>query len=89
MSDFNFTTQIFALPHLVALESYVKAFQCKVTNSILYINTKLLKIGYKMDDLFATPNLKICLIFSTIAHFKRFWIDFIGTFHRINKFPFL
>ena len=47
-SDFNSTTQqlkeIFSLPHLVALESYVKAFQYKVINYILYTNSKLCKI---------------------------------------------
>ena len=48
-SDFNFTTQQFkgiSVPHLVALESYVKAFQYKVINSILYTNSKLSKIGF-------------------------------------------
>ena len=53
-SDFNFTTQqftqIFSLPHLVALESYVKAFRYKVINSILYTNSKLCKIGFRIND---------------------------------------
>ena len=53
-SDFNFTTQqfreTFSLPHLVALESYVKAFQYKVINSILYANSKLCKIGLRIND---------------------------------------
>ena len=42
-SDFNLGNhqlrQIFQLPHSVTLESYVKAFQYKVLNSILYTNT--------------------------------------------------
>ena len=42
-SDFNLSTdqvsQFFILPHSVALESYVKAFQYKVLNSILYTNS--------------------------------------------------
>ena len=50
-SDFSLSTdqvsQFFILPHSVALESYVKAFQYKVLNSILYTNTKLCKIGFK------------------------------------------
>ena len=36
-SDFNFTTQQLkeiSLPHLVALESYVEAFQCKFRKSV-------------------------------------------------------
>jgi len=40
--NFNLTNdqlrQIFQLPHSVTLESYVKAFQYKVLNSILYTN---------------------------------------------------
>ena len=36
----------FTLPHNVALEPYVKAFQFKILNSILFTNTKLFKIGY-------------------------------------------
>ena len=43
--------QIFLLPHSVALESYVKAFQYKVINSICYTNTKLCEIGYRSNDL--------------------------------------
>ena len=53
-SDFNFTTQqfkeIFLLPHLVALRSYVKAFQYKLIDSVLYTNSKLCKIGFKIND---------------------------------------
>ena len=40
----------FALPHKVAHEPYVKAFQCKILNSILYTNKKLFKIGYSEHD---------------------------------------
>ena len=53
-SDFDFKIdqfrQIFSLPHSVALESYVKAFQYKVIHSILYTNTKLYKIGYILSN---------------------------------------
>ena len=38
--------KVFLLPHKVCSEAYVKAFQYKVLNSILYTNTKLHKIGY-------------------------------------------
>ena len=40
----------FLLPHMVCSEAYVKAFQYKVLNSILYTNTKLHKIGHITDD---------------------------------------
>ena len=53
--EFNLTDEVlkkaFSLPHSVALEPYVKAFQFKVLNSILYTNSKLHKIGYLADDL--------------------------------------
>ena len=53
--DFDFTidqiNQTFLLPHSVALECYVKAFQYKVINFIFYTNTKLCKIGYRNNDL--------------------------------------
>ena len=42
--------EFFLLPHSVAFESYVKAFQFKVLNNILYTNKKLFKIGYRSDD---------------------------------------
>ena len=41
---------VYALPHTVALEPYVKPFQYKVLNSILCTNTKLYKIGYAEQD---------------------------------------
>ena len=42
----------FSLPHKVAYEPYVKAFQYmyKILNSILYTNKKLFKIGYSEHD---------------------------------------
>ena len=53
--NFNFSSDqikhFFILPHGVALESYVKAFQYKVLTSILYTNTKLHKIGFRPNDL--------------------------------------
>ena len=48
-NDFNLTEdqpkRVFLLPHIVCFESYVKAFQYKVLNSILhvYTNVKLCK----------------------------------------------
>ena len=40
----------FTLPHNVALKPYVKAFQFKILNSILFANIKLFKIGYIDND---------------------------------------
>ena len=53
-NEFNLTEdqlkKVFLLPHIVCSESYVKAFQYKVLNSILYTNAKLCKIGYIAQD---------------------------------------
>ena len=53
--EFSLTDQAlkkaFSLPHSVAFEPYVKAFQFKVLHSLLYTNSKLHKIGYIADDL--------------------------------------
>ena len=49
------------LPHLTAQEPYVKSFQYKVLNSILYTNAKRFKIGYLQHDkctVFARLNRK-------------------------------
>ena len=55
-SSFHFNSdhlkQIFKLPHAIVVESYVKAFQYKAINSILYTNTKLYKVGFRTNDLY-------------------------------------
>ena len=52
--DFNLTDdqlkKVFILPHNVAFEPYVKVFQYKILNSILYTNSKLYKIGHTAVD---------------------------------------
>ena len=57
----------------------MKAFQYKVINSILYTNTKLLKIGHKTDDLCTFCNAEpenLSNLFYDCSHSKNFWIDF-------------
>ena len=41
--------EMFLLPHKVSFEPYIKAFEYKVLNSILFTNTKLCKLGYIPD----------------------------------------
>ena len=69
--EFNFSRdqlkQLFILPHKVTLEPYVRAFQYKVLNSILYTNSKLYKIGYSQHDL---------CTFTSCSCSKAFWDDF-------------
>ena len=69
--DFNLSIddlkKVFLLPHSVAFETYVKAFQFKVLNSIPFTNPKLFKIGYRTDDLWSFCKRES----ETIRHF--FW----------------
>ena len=63
--DFNLSEkqlqQAFLLPRKVALEPYVRAFQYKVLNRILYTNEKLYKIGFisHKDCTFCKTNQKL------------------------------
>ena len=81
-SDFNLTNdqlrQIFQLPHSVTLESYVKAFQYKVLNSILYTNTNLHKMGFRTNDLCSfckRQSESLNHLFSHCPYSKQFWND--------------
>ena len=52
--DLNFSEnqlrQVYSLPHTVTFEPYLRVFQYKVSNAILYTNAKLFKIGFLEDD---------------------------------------
>ena len=52
-----YTRQIFTIPHSVALEAYVQAFQYKILLSILYSNAKLYKISFNMNE--SCPSLPL------------------------------
>ena len=90
--DFSLSTdqlsQFFILPHSVALESYLKAFQYKVLNSILYTNTKLCKIGFKTDDLCsfckAQPETLHHLLFHCV-YARHFWNEFQIYWHQLSN----
>ena len=71
--------QIFKLPHSIVVESYVKAFQYKVINSILYTNTKLYKIGFRTNDLCTFCDNQpesLTHLFYHCSRSKQFWIEF-------------
>ena len=81
-------TQIFQLPHTVALEPYVRAFQWKVLNDILYTNSKLYQIGYIASDLCslrtrASESLYHRLYFCPFS--KTFWSDFESFWHLLTN----
>ena len=80
--------KVFWLPHNVSFEPYIKAFQYKVLNSILFTNTKLFKIGYILDDKCSfcksepeTPNH---LLFHC-SLVQPFWKDFEYFFYLLTK----
>ena len=90
--DFNLNEEqlkkVFILPHTVSSEPYVRAFQYKVLNSILFTNTKLFKIGFITDD-----KCSFCKSDSeTLSHLlfdciktKSFWRDFESYFYSLSK----
>ena len=80
----------YILSHSVCCEPYIRAFQYKVLNSILFTNTKLYKIGFATDD-----NCSLCKSYpETLSHFffdclysHTFWKEFEFYFHSISKEP--
>ena len=82
-SDFNLSDdnlrEFFLLPHSVALESYVKAFQYKVLHNILYTNRKLFKIGFRTDDVCTFCEAEQETLYHILyqcSYSRRFWNDF-------------
>ena len=71
--------QIFSLPHQVALEPYVRTFQYKVLNRILFTNDKLYKIGfilYKGCTFCKNEPETFTHLLCSCSHSKAFWQDF-------------
>ena len=90
--DFNLTQdqlkKVFLLPHEVAFEPYLKAFQYKVLNSILFTNKKLCKIGYIQDDkcsLCKTDWESLYHIFFECRHTKQFWKEFQYYYYTLTR----
>ena len=90
--DFNLTQdqlkKVFPLPHEVAFEPYLKAFQYKVLNSILFTNEKLCKIGYIQDDkcsLCKTDSESLYHIFFECRHTKQFWKEFQYYYYTLTR----
>ena len=50
-------TAIYVLPRLVAHDTYIRSFQYKILNIILYLNKKLHIFGIKSSPLFSFCNL--------------------------------
>ena len=82
-SNFHFNSdnlkQMFKLLHSIIVESYVKAFQYRVINSILYTNTKLCKIGFRTNDLCTFCDNQpesLTHLFYHCSRSKQFWSEF-------------
>ena len=82
-NDFNFSfeqlREISTLPHSVVLELYVKGFQFKVINSILYTNSILYKIGFRTDDLCSLCKAESETVYHFLYHcpfVRKFWNEF-------------
>lgn len=91
-SDFNISDDLlresFILPHSVALESYVKAFQYKILNNILYTNTKLCKIGFRADDLCTFCEAERETLYHLLyqcTYARQFWNDFELYWFRLSN----
>ena len=90
--DFNLTDdqlkKVFLLPHNLAFEPYVKAFQYKILNSILYTNSKLYKIGYiavdKCSFCESEPETLPHLFFHCV-HPQLFWKQFEYYYYSLTK----
>ena len=69
----------FLLPQEVTFEPYLKAFQYKVLNSVLFTNKKLCKIGYTQDDkcsVCKADSESLYHIPFECRHIKQFWKEF-------------
>ena len=72
----------------VAIEPYVKAFQYKILNSILYTNAKLYKIGFKMNDscsFCSSEPETLYHILHLCPYSIDFWRDFEVFWHQLLK----
>ena len=91
-SDFNLSDdhlrEFILLPHSVALESYVKAFQYKVLNNILCTNKKLFKIGYRTDVACtfceAEPETLYHILYQS-PYSRQFWNDFESYWYLLSN----
>jgi len=79
--------EVFLLPHEVTCETYIKAFQYKVLNSILFTNVKLCKIGYIQDDkcsLCKTEPETLHHLFFECCRVQQFWKEFQWYFYKLS-----
>ena len=79
ISQKNNLENFYLLPHTVTSEPYLKAFQYKVLNSILYTNDKLYKIGYTENCYCSFCNYENETLYHLMfhcPHSSKFWEAF-------------
>ena len=91
-STFSFSEnqliQVYSLPHTVTFKSYLRAFQYKVSNAILYTNAKLFKIGFSEDDKCTFCKQEVETLYHLMFHCfypKQFWRQFEFYFYSITN----
>ena len=80
--------EMFLLPHKVSFEPYMKAFQYKVLNSILFTNTKLCKFGYIPDDKCSFCKSEpetLNHVFFNCRHARHFWKEFERYYYLLTR----
>ena len=91
-NEFNLTEdqleKVFLLPHIICSESYVKASQYKVLNSIVYTNAKLCKIGYIAEDkctFCKSESETLIHLFFNCVYSKLFWRNFEFYYYSVSN----
>ena len=90
LTDESLLEQLFLLPHLVAFEPYVKAFQYKVLNSLLHTNIKLHRIGFISGDLCSFCHQALEMLHHLISecrYAESFWKQFEAFYESLTDLP--
>ena len=77
--DDNQVSEAFLLPVRVANKPYLRSFQYKVLNSVLFTNDRLCKIGYVSN-----PNCTCHQLTETISHFNSV-VFLYSLWHEVNE----
>ena len=85
-------TAIYMLPRLVTHNTYMRSFQYKILNNILYLNKKLHIFGIKSSPLCSFCNLydeTPCHIFYECDRVKFLWLELVQCFQNTLILPTL
>ena len=83
-------TAIYMLPHLITYNTYMRSFQYKIWNNVLFLNKKLHSFGIKPSPLCAFCNLtKHLIMFYECDCVKCLWSDLFQCFQNKIMLPTL